>query len=47
MKNLAPNITRQRLVIEGFFEIDVDKRTVTRFFNGITKDLNLKTYGNC
>jgi len=45
MKNLAPKITRQRLLIEGFFEGDVDRKTILKFFNGITKELNLKTYG--
>lgn len=45
MKNLAPKITRQRLVIEGFFEINVDEKVIIKFFNEITKTLNLKKYG--
>ena len=45
MKNLAPRITRQRLVIEGFFKIKVDRKEIIRFFNEITKKLNLKMYG--
>ncbi len=45
MKNIAPKITRQRLLIEGYFEIDVKKKTVTDFFEGITKELKLRAYG--
>ncbi|MBI2130087.1 hypothetical protein HYU07_07730 [Candidatus Woesearchaeota archaeon] len=45
MKNLAPKITRQRLVIEGFFEINVTRKVMVEFFNGITRNLNLKMYG--
>ncbi len=45
MKDLAPNITRQRLVIEGFFERKVDEKTIVSFFGGITKELGLRTYG--
>jgi len=45
MKNLAPDITRQRLVIEGFFEIKVGRKEIITFFNEITKTLNLKIYG--
>ncbi len=45
MKNLAPQITRQRLVIEGFFEADANRKVITQFFKGITRELNLRTYG--
>ena len=45
MKNLAPNITRQRLLIEGFYQIDADKSVITNYFNEITKALNLRMYG--
>lgn len=45
MKNLAPNITRQRLLIEGFYRIGVDKAVITNYFNTITKVLNLRMYG--
>ena len=46
MKNLAPNITRQRLLIEGFYNIDVDKAIIEDFFRTITSSLNLKAYGS-
>ena len=45
MKNLAPNITRQRLLIEGFYKIDPDKSVIIDYFNKITKALNLRRYG--
>lgn len=45
MKNIAPNVKRQRLLIEGFFKINVDRETIKKYFNQITKYLNLKMYG--
>lgn len=45
MKDLAPGITRQRLVIEGFFQIKVSRKTILQFFKKITTELNLRTYG--
>jgi len=45
MKNLAPKITRQRLLIEGFYKIDADKKVITDYFNKITQSLNLRMYG--
>ncbi|MDP3882381.1 MAG: hypothetical protein Q8Q31_05885 [Nanoarchaeota archaeon] len=45
MKNLAPNILRQRLLIEGFYDIEADKNTIVKYFNEITTELNLRMYG--
>jgi S-adenosylmethionine/arginine decarboxylase-like enzyme len=45
MKNLAPNITRQRLLIEGFYNIDADKNVITEYFKTVTKALDLRMYG--
>ncbi|MFH1192381.1 MAG: S-adenosylmethionine decarboxylase [bacterium] len=45
MKNLAPNILRQRLLIEGFHEIDADKNIIENYFKKITESLNLRMYG--
>jgi S-adenosylmethionine decarboxylase len=45
MKDLAPHITRQRLVVEGFFEREVKRETIVEFFDHITKELELRTYG--
>jgi S-adenosylmethionine decarboxylase len=46
MKNLAPNIKRQRLLIEGYYAIEVDKSIIEKYFNEITHHLNLKMYGD-
>lgn len=46
MKNLAPRLTRQRLLIEGFFTISVDKKSIKDYFEKITKALKLKMYGS-
>ena len=45
MKNLAPDITRKRLIIEGYFTIDVDQSVIKDFFNTVCAKLNLRQYG--
>lgn len=45
MRNLAPGITRQRLLIEGFYTIRAERKTVQAYFSGITRELGLKAYG--
>jgi|SRR3989344_9641395 len=45
MKNLAPDITRQRLLLEGFYNIKVNKEAIIEYFKEITKSLGLKMYG--
>ena len=45
MKDLAPHIFRQRLIVEGFYQRDVDESVIRSFFEKITKDLGLRTYG--
>lgn len=42
---LAPHITRQRLLIEGFYTIKVDKKVIRNYFKTITKALHLRMYG--
>ena len=44
MENLAPRITRQRLLIEGFYKIDVDRNIIKVFYKKLTKELGLRTY---
>ncbi|HSW71241.1 MAG TPA: S-adenosylmethionine decarboxylase, partial [Gammaproteobacteria bacterium] len=41
----APHITRQRLLIEGFFSLDVDRETIKKYLFDVAKYLNLRTYG--
>lgn len=45
MKDLAPDITRQRLLIEGYYSIDVDEPRISEYLLGIAEALNLRTYG--
>ena len=45
MKNIAPQIIRQRLLIEAKYKIEVDKEKVNDYLLGIAKELGLRTYG--
>ena len=45
MKNLAPDITRQWFLMEGFVNIDVDKSIIENYFKKITDALSLRMYG--
>jgi hypothetical protein len=46
MKNLAPGIYRKRLLVEGFYTVEVKKEDVESFLLGSAKHLGLKAYGN-
>jgi hypothetical protein len=45
LENIAPDIFRQRLLIEGFFRRDVDEQVIRDYLLGIAKHLALRTYG--
>lgn len=45
MRDLAPEITRQRLLIEGHYAIDVGQSEVEGYLLGVAEDLGLRTYG--
>jgi S-adenosylmethionine decarboxylase len=45
MRDLAPDIVRQRLLIEGLFDIEVDGAIVERYLIELAAHLNLRTYG--
>ena len=45
MKNLAPNIIRQRLLIEGFYTTDMSQEILEKYLLNLAKQLNLRTYG--
>ena len=45
MRDLAPGITRQRLLLEGFYGVDVDEGRVRRFMTELPTALGLRTYG--
>jgi hypothetical protein len=43
--NLAPDIFRQRLLIEGFFGRQIDDRVIREYLLGVAAHLRLRTYG--
>jgi hypothetical protein len=45
VKNLAPEIHRQRLLIEGYFTRAVDEATVRDYLLSLAAALDLRTYG--
>jgi hypothetical protein len=45
MKSIAPDIYRQRLLIEGYFEIKMSRETVEQYLLGLVAHLGLRTYG--
>jgi S-adenosylmethionine/arginine decarboxylase-like enzyme len=45
MKDLAPGIVRQRLLLEGYYNIEVDEETIRAYFRGVTAALELQVYG--
>ncbi|HEV7609610.1 MAG TPA: S-adenosylmethionine decarboxylase [Steroidobacteraceae bacterium] len=45
MRDLAPDIVRQRLLIEGLYSRDVDQAVVERYLIDIAAHLGLRTYG--
>ncbi len=45
MRDLAPDIVRQRLLIEGIYTIEVNRETVESYLRGIAGHLDLRTYG--
>lgn len=45
MKNLAPDIVRKRLLIEGFYTVDLTQDSLKAYLLGLAADLGLRTYG--
>jgi hypothetical protein len=46
IKDLAPNITRKRLLLEGFYNIEANASTIKDYFHFITRNLNLRIYSD-
>jgi len=44
MKDLAPDILRQRLLIEGYYTKDIGRAEVEGYLLGVAKHLSLRTY---
>ena len=45
MRDLAPEIVRQRLLLEGFYGADVDESSIRRFLRELPAALDLRSYG--
>lgn len=45
MRDLAPDITRQRLLIEGNYLVDLDQDQIEAYLLGVARHLDLRTYG--
>ena len=41
---IAPEVLRQRLLIEGYFTIEVDRERVSDYFKTITQGMNFSAY---
>ena len=46
MKDLAPDIVRQRLLIEGIYSASVSREMVESYLLGVASHLDLRTYGS-
>ena len=44
LTNIAPEIFRKRLLIEGFFDIQITAEVLKQYFTHITSELGLRTY---
>ena len=45
MRDLAPDITRQRLLVEGIYSGEMDEQRVRDYLTGVARKLGLRTYG--
>ena len=45
MRNLAPHIFRQRLLIEGFYAVEMTREKLTEYLLGLAAHLGLRAYG--
>ncbi len=45
MKNLAPEIFRQRLLIEAYYSGEVTRESLARYLTGVAAHLGLAAYG--
>ena len=46
MRDLAPEIVRRRLLVEGYYSIRIDRDVVSSYLTGVAKHLGLRTYGD-
>jgi S-adenosylmethionine decarboxylase len=45
MHDLAPEVPRQRLLVEGYYTANVDEERVEAYLQGVAAHLGLRTYG--
>jgi hypothetical protein len=45
LTNIAPEIFRKRLLVEGYFNVEVTEDSLRKYFSRITSDLGLRIYG--
>jgi len=45
LTTIAPDLFRKRLLVEGFFEREVDEEALLAYFEHLTRGLGLRTYG--
>ena len=43
--SIAPEIQRQRLLIEGYYTIDVDRDRIVEYFKAFTDGMKFRVYG--
>lgn len=46
LTTIAPDIFRKRLLVEGYFRNEVTEETLRRYFEHVTRELHLRTYGD-
>ena len=46
LTNIAPEIFRKRLLVEGYFRVEVTEDSLREYFSRITSGLGLRTYGD-
>jgi S-adenosylmethionine decarboxylase len=45
MRDLAPDILRQRLLLEGYYTVALDRSAIAGYLTGLAGHLGLRTYG--
>jgi len=45
LTNIAPEIFRKRLLVEGYFDVEVTEDSLRKYFSRITSELGRRTYG--
>ena len=46
LTNIAPEIFRKRLLVEGYFRVQVTEDSLREYFSRLTSELGLRTYGD-